>query len=183
MKYSSEFKCLKEKCPNTCCKGEIKLSLIDALKLSELGINNYKWFIDSRTNNPYAIMNNKQNNECPLLINGLCRIYDKEVRIKELINNDLSINARPLICRVYPEIIFYPETLTLELNSGCPGVSKWEYVDNKELVRKANHELMILKKLTMNLKRNNTKALARLLLSNKLSDEIKKELTMISYLK
>lgn len=145
MKYSSEFKCLKEKCPNSCCsKTEIKLSVIDLLKINEILELKYekgsfkfkdgsaKLYFDARTKNPYAVMNNK-NNDCPLLKNGLCIIHEEEIKSrvgKALKDKGLSTSALPLICRSYPTAIFYPETGKLELNSGCKGVKdmKWEYV-------------------------------------------------------
>ncbi len=166
MKYSSKFKCLKDKCPNNCCTNtEIKLSVIDLLRLKELRNIKYlngdyvfkeggvKMCFDLKTGNPYGIMNNV-NNACPFLKNGLCTIYNdgvsSESRIgRALLKKGLSLRAVPLICRSYPEMIVYPELGEIALNSGCKGVplNKWEYVSKTPLMSEVTHEYKIYRKL------------------------------------
>jgi len=169
---------LKEQCPHNCCSNtEIKLSVIDLLKINEtLGVTyanaNFKFgdasahlYIDQKTGYPYAVMNNK-NNSCPLLKNSLCIIHEKTLKDtplgRTLKDKGLSTSALPLICRSYPLAIFYPENGKLELNSGCKGVTemKWEYVSKTpeliEAMREASIYKAIIKKDMIKQIQNNT---------------------------
>ncbi|MFA5405856.1 MAG: YkgJ family cysteine cluster protein [Candidatus Nanoarchaeia archaeon] len=120
MKLSRDFKCSGPECVNTCCSGEIKLSVFDMKRLGVIFkagnyyVNNVKidLFFDQRSGLPYGLLN--KNGKCPLLKDGLCSRYAD----------------RPLVCRAYPFMIFYPEVMKLELNNGCKGVpsNKWDYV-------------------------------------------------------
>ena len=159
MKYSSEFKCLKDKCPNNCCTNtEIKLSVIDMLRLKEAGISDYKSFFNLKTGPPYGVM---EGNDCPLLKKGLCTIYDKRInknsRIgRALASKGLSLRAVPLICRSYPIIIVYPELGELGLNSGCKGVEgmKWEYVIRNKVFDEVVYEFRVYRALIKEIMKN-----------------------------
>ncbi len=173
MKYSSEFKCLKDKCPNNCCTNtEIKLSVIDLLRLKSIGslsFDNGKYvfekgsvsiFFDTRKGWPYGVMDNK-NNACPFLEKGLCSIYEEQISPlsktgKVLSGKGLSLRAVPLICRSYPFMIFYPETGDIGLNSGCKGVpsQRWEYVVRDDLMNEVLHEVSIYRRLMNNIDLN-----------------------------
>jgi len=197
MKYSAEFKCLKEKCPHNCCSNtEVKLSVIDLIKIKDLlGLHyenlNYKFdkhsahaYFDIRTGYPYAVMNNK-NSSCPLLNNGLCVIHKRTItnsRVSEALkSNDLSTSALPLICRSYPLAIFYPETGKLGLNSGCKRVDgmKWEYVSKTPQLEEVTHEVSVYQALMKKLSNHPTNQLIKLLNNNTFFDKVLETLESI----
>ena len=169
MKFSSEFNCLGLACPHTCCSGEIKLSVLDLIRLNPefkegsyyLGSAMIKVFFDHRSGLPYGLFVNK-GGFCPLLKDGLCKFYDK----------------RPLVCRAYPIMIFYPEVAELELNSGCKGVSgmKWEYVSKDSIDPEVTEEFKQYKRLIVSMTRVSMGELAGQVMKGKLLDYIKGKL-------
>jgi len=165
VEYSSEFKCLCDKCPNNCCQGELKLSVIDLLRLSksfklvfkdsayqckEFKVN---MLFDSRTKIPYGLFELKINGECPLLERGLCKIYTDEISYPLFKRLGLSLNAKPLICRSYPFMILGMGDPSIRLNSGCKGVPgmKWSYVSKSSIDEQVVREFQVYKVLASNI--------------------------------
>jgi len=169
MKFSSEFKCLGLTCPHSCCSGEIKLSVLDLIRFNpefrdgsyHLGSARIKVFFDQRSGLPYGLFENK-NGFCPLFKNNLCKFYDK----------------RPLVCRAYPIMIFYPEVAELDLNSGCKGVPgmKWEYVSKESIDPEVVREFEQYKQLIASMARESMGKLAELVIKGKLLNYIKSKL-------
>jgi len=194
MNNSKDFKCLCDQCPNNCCQGELKLSMIDLVRLNEsfkLSFNDsayhfskgsIRMYVDSVTNIPYGLFKNKADGTCPLLSNGLCTIYDKVINLSLFKSLGLSLNAKPMICRAYPFIIFGMGEPSIHLNSGCKGVhgQRWSYVSKSSIDPLVVREFQFYNALTKLVSKESTNDLILMMVNGAFIDYVKDKLKSIN---
>ena len=113
--YLEEFKCLADKCPDTCCSGwAIEIDEKSLKKYSEVS-NSYSEILTEKIDADECVFRQKENGDCSFLCeNKLCDMY-------------IALGEKALCdtCRLYPRHIEeYGDGYEMNLSASCPEAAR-----------------------------------------------------------